>query len=600
MLVVFLIFYQTTWIETTQSDFRDGWFEGNLYASVYNGGAVEFVSRWDLNGDGYLDIVVCNEQSSISYIYWGSTIGYLVRTEYPVNGAQGCEVSDINLDGYPELFCTDPGAGSSIVRMFWGSPTGPDPSSYIDYTVPSWNESCYLNDFNKDGRIDLAIGRYSSGIGVIFYLSQTGSIIGADTFPSFNGINHLEAADFNKDSWLDLLNINGNNCAYLFWGSPQGYIPTNRTDLAHPSGTPRGPAIADFDNNGYLDIVISVWNDGDSAYVYYYDSIQFLLSAKLHPGHCLGGATTADLDNDGYLDILFLKGYGFQEFPYIYWGSATGFTDANRSPMGRSIDCSGALIADFNRDDHLDVLLCNYSVGSYDYICYGSNFAMCDSVANIRDNHSRFKEIGNTYDRTYREDYISSIYDANGIADWGTVEWDDSLPIGSAISFNIRTGDTPNPDMLWSGWIVLSNGDSFPDSLNARYTQYKAIFSYQDPCFLPYLYETRISITTTEINEHQYHQIARPQLNIAPNPAVGCINIDYSVMKDDGNITLKIFDNSGQCVASMLENNHGKGRHTLSWSGRDDNGEKLPQGVYFVEVRQSESYLRKKIILLVP
>ncbi|OYD14892.1 hypothetical protein CH330_07205 [candidate division WOR-3 bacterium JGI_Cruoil_03_51_56] len=46
-----------TWIETSQSDFGDGSYHSNIYASHRNGGAVEFEPRFDLNNDGYCDLL---------------------------------------------------------------------------------------------------------------------------------------------------------------------------------------------------------------------------------------------------------------------------------------------------------------------------------------------------------------------------------------------------------------------------------------------------------------------------------------------------------------------------------------------------------------
>ncbi len=56
------------WIETSQEDFRDGIYESNLYASMKDGGTTEFTSRWDLNGDGSLDIVVSDEMKAFLHL----------------------------------------------------------------------------------------------------------------------------------------------------------------------------------------------------------------------------------------------------------------------------------------------------------------------------------------------------------------------------------------------------------------------------------------------------------------------------------------------------------------------------------------------------
>jgi hypothetical protein len=101
------------------------------------------------------------------------------------------------------------------------------------------------------------------------------------------------------------------------------------------------------------------------------------------------------------------------------------------------------------------------------------------------------------YNREYYEDYISSVFDAAGITDWGAIEWDASLPYATSILFCVRSGDSPTPDASWSDWYSVYNGDSIPDNLNARYLQYKAQLAFTNPCYLPSLDEVRVTYTSS-------------------------------------------------------------------------------------------------------
>jgi hypothetical protein len=40
-----------------------------------------------------------------------------------------------------------------------------------------------------------------------------------------------------------------------------------------------------------------------------------------------------------------------------------------------------------------------------------------------------FREIGNIYSREYEEIYVSSVFDAGTLANWGSISWIDSLPL---------------------------------------------------------------------------------------------------------------------------------------------------------------------------
>src|SRR5258705_13602535 len=64
----------------------------------------------DLNGDGWLDIVIANSSDGktplvSSYIYWGSKTGFSTsrRTDLPTMGANGVAAADMNGDGFVDL-----------------------------------------------------------------------------------------------------------------------------------------------------------------------------------------------------------------------------------------------------------------------------------------------------------------------------------------------------------------------------------------------------------------------------------------------------------------------------------------------------------------
>jgi len=156
---------QNVWIETTQEDFRDGFFDRDIYASQRDGGTVEFSLRWDLNNDEYIDIPMARNFGGLSYVYWGSASGYSYAnmSVYPQTDCGECAIADVNHDGYPELFFV---SGYNYVRMFYGTATGPDPYNYNTINIPLWNKSCFIADYNKDGIVDIPyiIDRYSDEV----------------------------------------------------------------------------------------------------------------------------------------------------------------------------------------------------------------------------------------------------------------------------------------------------------------------------------------------------------------------------------------------------------------------------------------------------
>lgn len=534
----------TMWVETSQEDFCDGIYESNLYVSMKDGGTIELTSRWDLNGDGFLDIVVSNERASISYVYWGSASGYSSsnRTEYAVICGGDVETVDLDFDGCPELIfssCT-----GNYIRVFRGTSSGPNPADYFDLPVHVWNESCCIADCDKDGYLDIIVARYTSGYGAIYWGSEMGYSPGDLTLLSAMGAHNFETGDFNKDGWIDILFEQQNGgISIVYLGSASGYSQNNTYELVNPGSNTHGSSVADLNGDGMLDIVLTCFG-GSSLYIYTGSNYGFTLWQELSPGPCYGGSSITDMNDDGFLDIVCTPGYGVQQHPMIYWGSSAGYSQSNKTEIGVPSDASGLLVADFDVDGYLDVLIHNYAYPPQSsYILRGPDFTPTYDLPTGRDHHGRFREIGNVYNREYYEDYISSVFDAGATTDWGTIEWDAYEPSGTVVFFWVRTGNTPVPDQSWSEWESVSNGDSIPAKLNARYIQYKACLSFTNPCFLPMLKQVSIGYGSTApllaevriepevINLHSHGEFAA---FITLPPGYNPFNIDISTVECEG------------------------------------------------------------------
>ncbi|HDL64120.1 MAG TPA: 6-bladed beta-propeller, partial [Proteobacteria bacterium] len=90
--------------------------------------------------------------------------------------------------------------------------------------------------------------------------------------------------------------------------------------------------------------------------------------------------------------------------------------------------------------------------------------------------------------------FASSIYDAGTIVDWELISWSETLPAGTDISLETRSGDTPTPDKTWSEWSPVytdSTGEAIV-SPSSRYIQYRASLSTIDPFVTPTLHEVKI------------------------------------------------------------------------------------------------------------
>jgi hypothetical protein len=75
--------------------------------------------------------------------------------------------------------------------------------------------------------------------------------------------------------------------------------------------------------------------------------------------------------------------------------------------------------------------------------------------------------------------YTSSVFDAGRAVNWGAVNWTASLPAGTSIIVEVRTGNTANPDSSWSSWSAVADGGVVGGS--SRFLQYRIRFVTTDP-----------------------------------------------------------------------------------------------------------------------
>ena len=283
-------------IHSTFEDFSAGRLGDsgvNLYAT--RSGTVQMIHRWDLNNDGYLDILLGQDHDVLEnadiLVYWGRTGGpesilpdlpdhqplaRLLRqirlrekgvTRLPSPGGGRSIVVDLNQDLYPELvFCNfiHNYSEDMAALIYWGGPNGYQPEHRTELpTILAGGVAA--GDFNGDGFVDLAFS--NRGI-------EGGERFGFD--------RHLES--------------------YVYWNGPRGFDTSRRSVVETVSAA--DCAAGDLDGDGYADLVF-VNNNSRHQSVYLYRGTPEGISAERDEwmGGDPVGAHLADLDQDGHLDL---------------------------------------------------------------------------------------------------------------------------------------------------------------------------------------------------------------------------------------------------------------------------------------------------------
>ncbi|MAV64544.1 MAG: hypothetical protein CMG00_05055 [Candidatus Marinimicrobia bacterium] len=82
-----------------------------------------------------------------------------------------------------------------------------------------------------------------------------------------------------------------------------------------------------------------------------------------------------------------------------------------------------------------------------------------------------------------------------------------------------------------------------------------------------------------------------------PNPFNPSTNIDYSVSVDS-DVSLFVYDMQGRLVKTLVSEYKIADQYTVSWNGKNDNGEQVASGMYLVRLESNGDIAQQAITLL--
>lgn len=82
-----------------------------------------------------------------------------------------------------------------------------------------------------------------------------------------------------------------------------------------------------------------------------------------------------------------------------------------------------------------------------------------------------------------------------------------------------------------------------------------------------------------------------------PNPFIDRTQIEYNLPRIS-NVNIAVYNVLGSKVKTLLNKRQNPGRYTITWDGRDERGNKLPVGFYFLRLETGEYEGTRKLLLI--
>jgi len=510
----------------------------------------------DFDKDGDLDLLVSaysvSHNGIITRIYENKLPSAFAERDFGFADLHSGSVKwiDYNNDSHPDVFITGLDSGGAPQLRLYKN-TG-NSFTEIQTGLPAvYFSSCEFYDFDTDGDADLLISgqtneNKNSYLTKIF-INENGSFSESGIILPPMSKSSSAWGDFDSDGLGDIVmqgemfNSSTGNTEFttvIFRNNGGNTFSKHTSELP---GLASGNILwADFDNDGFLDILAAGNHSGNAsgiAGIYRNVNGNFTAVKTIHPALTYGQVSIGDFDNDFRIDIL-LTGHNLtakKNITSVYKNLTPVINEAPVEPKGLTTTFDNAVIH-FNWLEGTDSstpsagLSYNLRIGTFP----GGDDILSPAGSGMN-SFSRLPGTGNTgAGRTWHIDGLET-----GIYYWSIQTVDNTFNTSDFTADNTFTFQNPG-----SGNPATGNSNGYILKQNF------------------------------------------------PNPFNPVTNIQFEI-PNDAEVVIKIFDSNGKLIDTPVNEFKQTGSHSFIF-----NGENLSSGIYYYKIEAAGFSLTRKMVLL--
>jgi len=493
------------------------------------------------------------------------TTGPVVQDD---GNSTGCTCADYDNDGDVDLFVTNEGPNFLYANngsaTFTRITTGPIANDNEKSTGAAWG------DYDNDGDLDLFVTNAKDQRNSLYINNGHGTFSKADSsnilVSEANSSTGCNWIDYDGDDDIDLFVTNTDNrrnFLYRNLGGGGAFEKVTSGVLVTDNKSSLGASWADYDNDGDLDVLVV--NGKSQSHDFYTNSGNGIFSRRNFFANSTSdtvgvGSSWGDFDNDGDVDLFMttseavhtnqISQGGFL-FPIAGYYGLVG--------SGRFFGRSGNVV-DYDNDGALDFF-----------------------VARFRSTNSLYRNDG-------------------GNNNWLKVRCRGIASNRSAIGAKVRAKAMINGKPVWQLHEISSQtGHSAQNGLEAHFGLSTA--PLVDSLLIQWPSDSVSVLTNVAVNrvidvtESIITGVAERTEALPlkfvlaqnhPNPFNPSTTIKYELPQPAG-VKLEIFDMMGRRVRTLVNQRQSAGQYTMTWDGRNEQGETIASGVYLYQLRAVSS-----------